>query len=171
MTRRLAYPLKVSINNCRTTSKNCRMERSRIFPYCLSQRSMAKHQVHMDLALEFLRNEICLTNLQMATSHHWLWDHLWNIVRYYYKVGHRMKNGGYVWGLKYYFTSSPALGEDTVQRVVIFGMRLDLAFFLKSYDPCAADFLRLIPSKYWSTYCQCNLLCRWHGKGMTFLGY
>ena len=59
-----------------------------------------------------------------------------------------MKNGGYVWGLKYYFTSSPALGEDTVQRVVIFGMRLDLAFFLKSYDPCAADFLRLIPSKY-----------------------
>ncbi|KAG0631433.1 hypothetical protein M758_1G252900 [Ceratodon purpureus] len=46
---------------------------------------------------------------------------LWPSTRYYYKVGHRMKNGGYVWGLKYYFTSSPALGEDTVQRVVIFG--------------------------------------------------
>lgn len=46
-----------------------------------------------------------------------------------------MKNGDYVWGLEYYFTSAPALGEDTVQRVVIFGMTRDIAFFLKSYDP------------------------------------
>lgn len=46
---------------------------------------------------------------------------LWPSTRYYYKVGHRIKKGGYVWGLKYYFTSAPALGEDTVQRVVIFG--------------------------------------------------
>lgn len=50
--------------------------------------------------------------------------------RYYYKVGHRMKNGDYIWGSKYYFTSSPALGEETVQRVVIFGKRLVVELFL-----------------------------------------
>jgi hypothetical protein len=46
---------------------------------------------------------------------------LWPSTRYYYKVGHRMKNGEHVWGPKYHFTSAPVLGEDTVQRVVIFG--------------------------------------------------
>jgi len=45
-----------------------------------------------------------------------------------------MKNGDHVWGLKYYFTSSPALGEDTMQRVIIFGMKLDIAFRIKSCD-------------------------------------
>lgn len=46
-----------------------------------------------------------------------------------------MKNGDYVWGLKNYFTSSPALGEDTLQRVVIFGKILDITFRMKSCDP------------------------------------
>lgn len=46
-----------------------------------------------------------------------------------------MKNGEHVWGPKYHFTSAPALGEDTVQRVVIFGTSLDAEFVLKLRDP------------------------------------
>lgn len=45
-----------------------------------------------------------------------------------------MKNGEYVWGLKYYFIFVFVLGEDIVQWVVIFGISLDVEFVLKLCD-------------------------------------
>jgi hypothetical protein len=41
--------------------------------------------------------------------------------RYYYKVGHKLKNGQYVWDIQRYFQSPPFPGEDSVQKIVIFG--------------------------------------------------
>eukprot|EP01018_Ginkgo_biloba_P014098 Gb_25660 [translate_table: standard] len=43
------------------------------------------------------------------------------IARYYYKVGHRLFNGSYIWGQFYLFRSSPYPGQDSLQRVIIFG--------------------------------------------------
>ncbi len=41
--------------------------------------------------------------------------------RYYYKVGHKLKNGQYVWDIQRYFQSPPFPGEDSVQKIIIFG--------------------------------------------------
>ncbi|KAH9551242.1 hypothetical protein CY35_09G005100 [Sphagnum magellanicum] len=40
---------------------------------------------------------------------------------YYYKVGHKLKNGQYVWDIQRYFQSPPFPGEDSVQKIIIFG--------------------------------------------------
>lgn len=64
--------------------------------------------------------------------------------RYYYKVGHKSKHGGYTWGRENSFISSPAPGEDSVQRVIIFGESplpfkkepsLSILIFLPSSEP------------------------------------
>lgn len=44
-----------------------------------------------------------------------------NSVRYYYKIGHKLKNGKYVWGEENFFISAPNVGQNSVQRVVIYG--------------------------------------------------
>jgi hypothetical protein len=41
--------------------------------------------------------------------------------RYTYRIGHRLFNGQIVWGHQYSFKASPYPGEDSLQRVVIFG--------------------------------------------------
>ncbi|XP_072971742.1 nucleotide pyrophosphatase/phosphodiesterase-like isoform X2 [Typha angustifolia] len=46
---------------------------------------------------------------------------LWPNVEYYYKVGHRLSNGSYVWGKPYSFRASPYPGQNSLQRVIIFG--------------------------------------------------
>ncbi|XP_059075339.1 probable inactive purple acid phosphatase 27 [Cryptomeria japonica] len=46
---------------------------------------------------------------------------LWPSTKYYYKVGHKLFNGSYIWGQLNSFTSSPYPGQDSVQRVIIFG--------------------------------------------------
>jgi hypothetical protein len=43
------------------------------------------------------------------------------LFRYTYKLGHRLFNGTYIWSKSYYFKSSPYPGQDSLQRVVIFG--------------------------------------------------
>ncbi|XP_031099292.1 probable inactive purple acid phosphatase 1 isoform X1 [Ipomoea triloba] len=48
-----------------------------------------------------------------------LWPN--SISRYTYKVGHRLFNGTYVWGRLNQFKSSPYPGQNSLQRVVIFG--------------------------------------------------
>lgn len=42
-------------------------------------------------------------------------------LRYTYKLGHKLVNGTYVWSKSYSFKSSPYPGQDSLQRVVIFG--------------------------------------------------
>ncbi|XP_040946151.1 probable inactive purple acid phosphatase 27 isoform X1 [Gossypium hirsutum] len=41
--------------------------------------------------------------------------------RYTYKLGHKLVDGSYVWSKSYSFKSSPYPGQDSLQRVVIFG--------------------------------------------------
>ncbi|XP_030937446.1 probable inactive purple acid phosphatase 27 [Quercus lobata] len=46
---------------------------------------------------------------------------LWPNTVYSYRMGHILSNGSYVWGKNYTFKSSPYPGQDSLQRVIIFG--------------------------------------------------
>ncbi|KAM7251251.1 hypothetical protein ACFE04_023134 [Oxalis oulophora] len=46
---------------------------------------------------------------------------LWPNLKYTYKLGHKLLNGTYIWSQEYQFTASPYPGQDSLQRVVIFG--------------------------------------------------
>ncbi|XP_060669417.1 probable inactive purple acid phosphatase 1 isoform X1 [Ziziphus jujuba] len=46
---------------------------------------------------------------------------LWPNRVYTYKLGHRLYTGRYVWSQKYHFRASPYPGQNSPQRVVIFG--------------------------------------------------
>ncbi|KAL3501509.1 hypothetical protein ACH5RR_035958 [Cinchona calisaya] len=46
---------------------------------------------------------------------------LWPNSQYTYKLGHRLLNGKYIWSQTYEFRAPPYPGQNSVQRVVIFG--------------------------------------------------
>ncbi|KAK9191594.1 hypothetical protein WN943_020207 [Citrus x changshan-huyou] len=46
---------------------------------------------------------------------------LWPNAMYTYKVGHRLFNSTYIWSSEYQFKASPYPGQNSLQRVVIFG--------------------------------------------------
>ncbi|KAG6634945.1 hypothetical protein I3843_11G007400 [Carya illinoinensis] len=46
---------------------------------------------------------------------------LWPNFVYTYRMGHLLSNGSYIWSKSYSFKSSPYPGQDSPQRVVIFG--------------------------------------------------
>ncbi|CAN6477187.1 unnamed protein product [Victoria cruziana] len=46
---------------------------------------------------------------------------LWPNSIYTYRLGHRLFNSSYIWSQVYHFRASPYPGQDTLQRVVIFG--------------------------------------------------
>ncbi|XP_071918389.1 probable inactive purple acid phosphatase 27 [Coffea arabica] len=46
---------------------------------------------------------------------------LWPNTLYSYKMGHLLPNGSYVWSKVYSFRSSPYPGQNSLQRVIIFG--------------------------------------------------
>ncbi|KAK4264513.1 hypothetical protein QN277_025676 [Acacia crassicarpa] len=46
---------------------------------------------------------------------------LWPNLRYTYRVGHLLSNGSYIWGMAYSFRASPFPGQNSLQRVIIFG--------------------------------------------------
>ncbi|XP_062029623.1 nucleotide pyrophosphatase/phosphodiesterase-like [Rosa rugosa] len=46
---------------------------------------------------------------------------LWPNSVYSYKLGHRLSNGSYIWSKAYSFKSSPYPGQESLQRVIIFG--------------------------------------------------
>ncbi|XP_030477292.2 probable inactive purple acid phosphatase 27 [Syzygium oleosum] len=46
---------------------------------------------------------------------------LWPNSVYTYKMGHLLSNGTYIWSKSYSFKSSPYPGQDSLQRVIIFG--------------------------------------------------
>nr|XP_043616361.1 nucleotide pyrophosphatase/phosphodiesterase-like [Erigeron canadensis] len=46
---------------------------------------------------------------------------LWPNMMYEYRMGHLIANGSTVWSKKYSFKSSPYPGQDSLQRVIIFG--------------------------------------------------
>ncbi|GMY15110.1 probable inactive purple acid phosphatase 27 isoform X1 [Fagus crenata] len=46
---------------------------------------------------------------------------LWPNSVYIYRMGHLLSNGSYIWSKSYSFKSSPYPGQDSLQRVIIFG--------------------------------------------------
>ncbi|CAI9098922.1 OLC1v1035655C1 [Oldenlandia corymbosa var. corymbosa] len=46
---------------------------------------------------------------------------LWPNMEYYYKLGHVLMNGSIVWSKSYSFRASPFPGQESLQRVIIFG--------------------------------------------------
>ncbi|KAL5815024.1 hypothetical protein ACOSQ3_025823 [Xanthoceras sorbifolium] len=46
---------------------------------------------------------------------------LWPNFEYTYRIGHLLLNGSYIWSKFYSFRSSPYPGQDSLQRVIIFG--------------------------------------------------
>ncbi|KAK1565791.1 hypothetical protein Q3G72_035195 [Acer saccharum] len=46
---------------------------------------------------------------------------LWPNFEYTYRMGHLLLNGSYIWSKFYSFKSSPYPGQDSLQRVIIFG--------------------------------------------------
>ncbi|XP_027065919.1 nucleotide pyrophosphatase/phosphodiesterase [Coffea arabica] len=46
---------------------------------------------------------------------------LWPNTLYQYRVGHLLEDGSYVWSKTYYFRASPYPGQESLQRVIIFG--------------------------------------------------
>ncbi|RDX86030.1 putative inactive purple acid phosphatase 27, partial [Mucuna pruriens] len=46
---------------------------------------------------------------------------LWPNSMYTYRLGHLLSDGSYIWSKKYSFKSSPYPGQDSLQRVIIFG--------------------------------------------------
>ncbi|XP_050220986.1 probable inactive purple acid phosphatase 27 [Mercurialis annua] len=46
---------------------------------------------------------------------------LWPNTIYWYRMGHILTNGVYIWSKMYSFKSSPFPGQDSLQRVIIFG--------------------------------------------------
>lgn len=46
---------------------------------------------------------------------------LWPNSMYRYRLGHKLVNGSYVWSKSYRFRASPYPGQESLQRVVIFG--------------------------------------------------
>lgn len=41
--------------------------------------------------------------------------------RYKYKLGHKLTDGSFIWSKEYSFKGSPYPGENSLQRVIIFG--------------------------------------------------
>jgi len=52
------------------------------------------------------------------------------LCRYMYRLGHKLINGSYVWSQSYRFRSSPYPGQDSLQRVIIFGDMGKVGIFL-----------------------------------------
>ncbi|CAK9330298.1 unnamed protein product [Citrullus colocynthis] len=48
-------------------------------------------------------------------------QNLWPNSVYTYRMGHRLLSGSYIWSKSYSFKSSPHPGEESLQRVIIFG--------------------------------------------------
>ncbi|CAO2207384.1 unnamed protein product [Urochloa humidicola] len=46
---------------------------------------------------------------------------LWPNREYYYKIGHELQDGSVVWGKPYTFRALPSPGQNSLQRVIVFG--------------------------------------------------
>ncbi|KAG5028192.1 hypothetical protein JHK87_011706 [Glycine soja] len=79
--------------------------------------------------LTFGRNSMCAGSSPARTVgwrdpgfiHTSFLKNLWPNLVYTYQLGHLLSNGSYIWSKKYSFKSSPYPGQDSLQRVIIFG--------------------------------------------------
>ena len=58
------------------------------------------------------------------------------LCRYTYRLRHRLFNGTYVWSQNYRFRSSPYLGQDSLQRIIIFGDMGKVGIFIFKIFNC-----------------------------------
>jgi hypothetical protein len=61
------------------------------------------------------------------------------INRYFYKFGHKLKNGKYIWGEEGFFTSAPFPGEESLQRVIIYGDMGKVLLLTKESGTCNSE--------------------------------
>jgi hypothetical protein len=61
------------------------------------------------------------------------------INRYFYKFGHKLKNGKYTWGEEGFFTSAPFPGEESLQRVIIYGDMGKVLLLTKESGTCNSE--------------------------------
>ncbi|KAL9243396.1 hypothetical protein vseg_017289 [Gypsophila vaccaria] len=77
--------------------------------------------------LTFKRNDVCGAPARTVGwrdpgfIHTSFLKDLWPDRRYSYRIGHVLANGSYVWTKKYSFKAPPYPGQDSPQRVIIFG--------------------------------------------------
>ncbi|KAG4378928.1 hypothetical protein GLYMA_17G129802v4 [Glycine max] len=77
--------------------------------------------------LTFSRNSMCGSPAQTVGwrdhgfIHTSFLKNLWPNLVYTYRLGHLLSDGSYIWSKKYSFKSSPYPGQDSQQRVIIFG--------------------------------------------------
>ncbi|KAJ1386865.1 Purple acid phosphatase-like, N-terminal [Sesbania bispinosa] len=77
--------------------------------------------------LTFTRNSMCGTPARTVGwrdpgfIHTSFLKELWPNMRYTYRIGHILSNGSIVWTKKYWFKASPYPGQNSLQRVIIFG--------------------------------------------------
>ncbi|KAJ7299509.1 hypothetical protein O6H91_Y217300 [Diphasiastrum complanatum] len=76
--------------------------------------------------LTFTRNDMCPPAKTVGWRdpgfiHTGYLKELWPNTRYHYKLAHRLHNGSFIWGRDGFFKAPPFPGEDSLQRVVIFG--------------------------------------------------
>ncbi|KAK6920512.1 Purple acid phosphatase, N-terminal [Dillenia turbinata] len=77
--------------------------------------------------LTFSRNSMCGSPARTVGwrdpgfTHTSFLKELWPNTLYTYKMGHFLSNGSYVWSKTYSFKSSPYPGQNSLQRVIIFG--------------------------------------------------
>ncbi|GMJ09569.1 PURPLE ACID PHOSPHATASE 1, ARABIDOPSIS THALIANA PURPLE ACID PHOSPHATASE 1 [Hibiscus trionum] len=87
-----------------------------------------EHQQHSPaVTLTFERNSMCGAPARTVGwrdpgyIHTGFLKELWPNRMYTYKVGHRFFNNTYIWSREYQFRASPYPGQNSLQRVVIFG--------------------------------------------------
>ncbi|KAH9622245.1 hypothetical protein KSS87_021328 [Heliosperma pusillum] len=77
--------------------------------------------------LTFKRNDVCGAPARTVGwrdpgfIHTSFLKDLWPDRLYAYRIGHVLTNGSYVWSKKYSFKAPPFPGQDSLQRVIIFG--------------------------------------------------
>ncbi|KAL1569810.1 putative inactive purple acid phosphatase 27, variant 2 [Salvia divinorum] len=102
--------------------------------------------------LTFGRRSMCGSPARSVGWRHPGWIHtsflkdLWPNTVYTYKLGHLLSNGSYIWSKIYSFRSSPYPGQDSLQRVIIFGDMGKWDQFTAQVEPIASTVPYMIAS-------------------------
>lgn len=104
----------------RWPSTKCWMAGSGFHPYKFSKEFMAKFRVCAHYYFLVLFRSL-ISKIQYFTIDYILHLHCIIFIRYTYRLGHRLSDGTYIWSKLYSFKSSPFPGQDSLQRVIMFG--------------------------------------------------
>ena len=128
--------MKQDSSFCRSTSQNNWLAGSWLHSYKLPKRFVAKLTVSTSTNKLYIIKVLRSLFLSLSDD-----DCLF---RYTYKLGHRLFNGSYIWSKSYYFKSSPYPGQDSLQRVVIFGDMGKVLIMISGYQKNIKAFLLIV---------------------------